>query len=61
MIIGRKFDEVNQPTSENRFHFFFDLNQNLISLWCNLLVKASNPNATEGTQISQFINSQGSF
>ena len=37
---------------------FFDcptFKPNFDSLWCNLILKASNLNATDGTQISQFI------
>ena len=39
-------------------HFFFDcptFKPNFDSFWCNLLLKAFNLNAANGTQISQFI------
>ena len=44
--------------NETLCHFFFDcptFKPNFDSLWCNLLLKASNLNAAYGTQISQFI------
>ena len=44
--------------NETLCHYFFDcptFKPKFDSLWCNLLLKASNLNATDGTQISQFI------
>ena len=44
--------------NETLCHFFFDcptFEPNFDSLWCNMLLKASNLNAVDGTQISQFI------
>ena len=50
--------------SETLCHFFFDcptFKSNFDSLCCNLLLKASNLNATDGTQISQFITNLDRF
>ena len=50
--------------NETLYHFFFGcyiFKPNFDSLWCNLLSKASNFNATDGTQISQFIANLDGF
>ena len=50
--------------NETLCHFFFDCSTfkpNFDSLWCNLLSKASNLNAADGTQISQFITNLDQF
>ena len=49
---------------ERLCHFFFDrptFKPNFDSLWCNLLLKASNLNAADGTQISRFITNLDRF
>ena len=46
------------------YHFFLDcptFKPNFDSLWCKLLSKASSFNATDGTQISQFITNLDRF
>ena len=48
---------TSREDNEALCHFFLDcptFKPNFDSLWCNLLLKASNLNATDGTQISQF-------
>ena len=50
--------------NETLCQFFFDwptFKSNFDSHWCNLLSKASNSNATDGTQISQFITNLNRF
>ena len=50
--------------NETLCHFFFDcptFKPNFDSLLCNLLLKASNLNAADGTQISQFITNLDRF
>ena len=50
--------------NETLCHFFFDFPTfkiNFDSLWCNLLLKATSQNATDGTQVSQFITNLDRF
>ena len=50
--------------NETLCHFFFDcptFKPNFDSLWCNLILKASNLNTADGTQISQFITDLDRF
>ena len=50
--------------NETLCHFFLDcptFKPNFDSLWCNLLLKASNMNAADGTQIAQFITNLDRF
>ena len=55
---------TSREDNETLCHFFFDcptFKPNFASFWCNLLLKASNLNATDGTQISQFITNLDRF
>ena len=50
--------------NETLCHFFSDcptFKPNFDSFWCDLLLKASNLNAADGTQISQFITNLDRF
>ena len=49
------------PSSQILTHYCLTFKPNFDSLWSNLLLKVSNLNATDGTQISQFITNLDRF